>query len=157
MDRAIEKSVTIPLPRAEAWRRWTTPAGLQTFFAPDCAIALWPLTPFHVWFFPENPPGARGAEDLVLLSCLPERMLSFQWDAPPHLPEVRGHRNWVVVTFEDAAEGATRITLYHLGWRAGEQWDQAFDYFQEAWDVVLARLARSVREGPLDWTFLRNG
>jgi uncharacterized protein YndB with AHSA1/START domain len=154
MDRAIVKSVTVPLPRAEAWRRWTTKEGLQTFFAPDCAIELWPLTPFHIWFFPENPPGARGAEDLVLLSFLPERMLSFQWDAPPHLPEVRAHKNWVVVQFDDAGEGTTTLTMHHHGWKDGPQWDQAFAYFTEAWEVVLGRFARSVREGPLEGSFL---
>jgi uncharacterized protein YndB with AHSA1/START domain len=152
MDKAITKRVVVPASVAEVWRSWTTPEGLQGFFAPSCRIELWPGAPFHIHFFPDNPPGTRGAEDLELLSFLPERMLSFEWDAPPHLPEVRGHRNWVVPLFEPVDTDHTAVELHHLGWLEGEQWEQAHAYFQDAWDIVMGRFERSVSEGPIDWS-----
>ena len=81
-------------------------------------------------------------------------MLSFEWDAPPHLPEVRRHRNWVVVELEAFGPEQVQITLTHLGWLEGEQWEQAFAYFQDAWDVVIGRFERCMVEGPIDWTSL---
>jgi uncharacterized protein YndB with AHSA1/START domain len=154
MDKSIHKRVEVKASLHEVWRCWTTAQGLQGFFAPHCEIELWPGGRFEIWFFPDNPPGTRGAEDLELLSFLPDRMISFEWDAPPHLPEVRGHRNWVVVTFEALDEARVAVELHHLGWKQGEQWDQAFAYFERAWDVVLGRFERCILEGPIDWAAL---
>jgi uncharacterized protein YndB with AHSA1/START domain len=152
MDKAITKRVTVRASVEEVWRMWSSSEGLQRFFAPHCSIELWPGSPLDIWFFPDNPPGSRGAEGLMLLSFLPQRMLSFQWDAPPHLPAVRSHRNWVVVLFEALDDGQTAVELHHQGWLEGEQWDQAYAYFQDAWDIVLGRFERAVAEGPVDWT-----
>jgi hypothetical protein len=46
------------------------------------------------------------------------------------------------------------VELHHLGWKQGEQWDQAFAYFERAWDVVLGRFERCILEGPIDWAAL---
>ena len=45
------------------------------------------------------------------------------------------------------------VTLTHDGWGVGEEWDQAFDYFTNAWrDIVLPRLKRRFALGPIDWS-----
>ncbi len=152
MHKEITKRVQVEATIDQVWQRWTTKQGLQGFFAPYCEIGMWPGAKLDVWFFPDNPPGTRGAEGLEVLSFLPKRMLSFEWDAPPHLPEVRGHRNWVVLEFEQLSEQRVAVTLHHLGWKEGGQWDQAFEYFQRAWDVVMGRFEQCMAEGPIDWS-----
>lgn len=154
MHRAIVKRVEVQASLDDVWTRWTTKRGLEGFFAPNCEIELWPGGQLDIWFFPDNPPGTRGAEGLEVLSFLPQRMLSFEWDAPPHLPEVRSHRNWVVVTFEALEGGDTAVELHHLGWKQGDQWDQAFTYFDGAWEVVLGRFEQCMGRGPIDWAAL---
>ncbi len=156
MQRSIIKTVHVQADARQVWQAWSTAEGLQGFFAPHCEIDLWTGGRFEIWFFPGNPPGQRGAEGLKLLSFLPERMISFEWNAPPHLPEVRAHKNWVVVLLEPGESGGTTVTLHHLGWKQGEQWDAAFEYFDEAWEVVTGRFARSMAEGPIDWAALRS-
>ena len=32
----------------------------------------------------------------------------------------------------------TRVSLHHTGWGDGGEWDKAYDYFNKAWDNVLA-------------------
>jgi uncharacterized protein YndB with AHSA1/START domain len=86
------------------------------------------------------------------LSYLPEEILSFEWNAPPHLPNVRQEKTWVVVQFEAGSTERTRVKLTHLGWGEGEEWDQAFAYFTQAWQVVLGRLTHRFSVGPIDWT-----
>src|SRR5262249_29821112 len=44
------------------------------------------------------------------------------------------------------------VTLSHLGWGEGGQWDEAFKYFDNAWGRVLANLEKRFAEGPTDWT-----
>ncbi len=99
----------------------------------------------------EAPVGSQGGEGLKILSYLPEEMLSFEWNAPSHLPNVRQEKNWVVVQFEAESVERTRVKLTHLGWGEGEEWDQAFAYFTQTWQVVLGRLAHRFSAGPIDW------
>ncbi|MDH5745047.1 MAG: hypothetical protein OEZ52_16015, partial [Candidatus Aminicenantes bacterium] len=45
----------------------------------------------------------------------------------------------------------TRLFMCHTGWGDGKEWDDAFDYFSEAWDVILKRLEIRFESGPVDW------
>jgi hypothetical protein len=84
---------------------------------------------------------------------LPKSMLSFTWNAPPHLPKVRQQRTSVVVRFKELEKGQTKVTLTESGWGEGDEWDKAFAYFSKAWqDVVLPRLKPRFEVGPVDWS-----
>lgn len=153
-ERDILKEVVVGAPRADVWRAWTTVAGAVSFFAPSAHIELEPGGAFEIYFDPDAAPGSRGSEGMRVLSYLPGEMLSFEWNAPPRFAEARaGHeRTWVVVRLDDEPEtGATRVRLAHLGWRSGGQWEQVREYFERAWDTVLARLVRRFVSGPVDW------
>ena len=89
---------------------------------------------------------------MVVMAVQPERMLAFTWNAPPHLPSVRGQMTHVVIRMFETEEGETRVTLRHDGWGEGNEWDAAFQYFSSAWaDVVLPRLKVRFESGPVDW------
>ncbi|MBM4118049.1 hypothetical protein FJ251_09990, partial [bacterium] len=90
--RAIVREATVPIPRAEAWRAWTTAAGLRAFFAESVRIALRPGGPFEILFSEEAPEGERGAEGCTVLAFEPERLLAVSWNAPPEFPAVRQRR-----------------------------------------------------------------
>lgn len=149
-SKAITKERVVRAPLADVWRAWTTVEGARTFFAPDARIELRKGGPYEILFRPEAPPGEQGSEGCKLMAFEPERFLVFSWNAPPHMPEVRKLRTRVEVRFS-AEQDATKVTLMHTGWREGGQWDEAFAYFEEAWDVVLDRLAQRFESGPLDW------
>jgi uncharacterized protein YndB with AHSA1/START domain len=149
--RMIHKQATIPADLDAVWDAWTTPKGAETFFAPAANIELRHGGPYEIFFFPDRPPGQRGAEGTNLLSYLPQRMLSFEWSAPPKWPAIRAQRTIVVVLFEPV-EGGTLVDFHHLGWGEGEAWNEVYDYFEEAWDTIMGRLVRRFDEGPIDWT-----
>ena len=100
---------------------------------------------------PGAPPGLRGADDMRFMALQPKRMLSFDWNAPPSLPEARAQRTFVVVRLAPVDERHTRVTLHHTGWGEGGQWDQAYAYFDRAWAHVLGNLQKRFAEGPLAW------
>jgi len=149
--RAIHQEALVPAPPGEVWAAWTSTAGVTTFFAPAAKIELRPGGAYELYFDPTGAEGLRGSEGMRVLAFVPGEMLSFEWNAPPHLPEVRREKTWVVLRFAPAGVGQTRVTLDHLGWRDGAQWDQAFDYFTRAWDVVLGRLVKRFQDGPATW------
>jgi uncharacterized protein YndB with AHSA1/START domain len=150
-ERALVKTATVKAPAAEVWKAWTTAAGIKSFFAPDARIEARPGGPFEIHFNPYAKPGMKGADDMVFLALQEDRMLSFTWNAPPHLPEARGQRTSVVVRMKPAGEGATEVRLVHSGWGEGGQWDKAYEYFDGAWGRVLANLEKRFVDGPIDW------
>jgi uncharacterized protein YndB with AHSA1/START domain len=151
-DRTIVKVVTVKAPVDEVWKAWTTREGLTSFFAPDARVEARPGGPFEVYFNPYAKPGLKGADDMVVLAVQDNAMISFTWNAPPHLAEARRQRTSVVVRMKPAADGTTEVRLTHGGWGDGGQWDQAYDYFDKAWGGVLANLQKRFVEGPVDWS-----
>ena len=151
-DRAVTKTVTVQAPVEAVWKAWTTTEGIKTFFASDARVEARPGGPFEIYFNPYARPGLKGADDMVFLALQEPRMLSFTWNAPPHLPEVRGQRTSVTVRLQPAGEGRTEVRLVHTGWGDGGQWDKAYQYFDRAWGNVLANLEKRFADGPVDWT-----
>ena len=152
INRSIIKEVTIPVGIDEAWNTWTTKQGLESFFAPECHVELKLFGRYEIFFAPDAEPGDRGAENNKILAVEPYKMFSFSWDAPTSMPQVRKQRTSVVMKFKEMGEEETRVFMCHTGWGDGEEWDDAFDYFLDAWEVVLRRLKIRFEKGPIDWT-----
>jgi uncharacterized protein YndB with AHSA1/START domain len=151
-DRVIRDEVVVDADLDAVWDAWTTEAGIKSFFAPAGNIDLRVDGPYEIFFNPGGEAGSRGADGVRILAFEPKTMLSFTWNAPPHLPNVRKQWTHVVIRLEDAGEGRTRVSMVHDGWGEGEEWDKAFDYFTRAWKkLVLPRLRYRFSTGPVDW------
>jgi uncharacterized protein YndB with AHSA1/START domain len=151
-ERAIFKEVVVDAPAASAWAAWATREGIESFFAPQAVIEARPDGAYSIHFNPHAPPGSRGADDMRVLAIQRDRMISFTWNAPPQFPQVRGQRTVVIVRTEPLGAARTRVSLTHLGWGSGSEWDGAFGYFDAAWTRVLASLQKRFVDGPVDWT-----
>lgn len=151
-ERAIEKQVEIPATLDQAWEAWTTHAGITSFFAPDAKIDPQPGGAFEIYFDPAAAPGGKGADGMQFMALQPKKMLSYTWNAPPHLPQARQQRTLVIVRFEPVNDKTTRVSLHHTGWGDGGEWDQAHAYFDRAWGNVLTNLKKRFEKGPQDWT-----
>ncbi len=153
IDRVVRAEVIVEANIVDVWNTWITREGVLSFFAPECNIDPQVDGPYEMFFDLEAEPGKRGGEGVKILAVQPQKMLSFTWNAPPHLPNVRQQRTHVVVRFQQLADTKTQVTLQHDGWGEGDEWDRAFDYFSRAWqDVVLPRLVYRFAVGPVDWT-----
>jgi uncharacterized protein YndB with AHSA1/START domain len=139
-ERAIEKEIVIDAPLAQVWKAWTTPEELNRWFGADSKIDLRPGGAYEIYFDPKEKIGCNGC---IVLAVQPERMLSFTWNAPPHLSEVRPHFTHVTVRLADVDENRTRVHFRQDGWGEGGQWDETFRYFERAWlEVVLPNLQK---------------
>lgn len=156
--RGVRKQIDVPATVDRVWAAWTTGEGARTFFAPRARIDLKLLGPYELLFSDDDlePPGSRGSEGCRVLSFLPSKMLSFEWNAPPEFGDLRGRHTFVVVELEtvggpEAAEPLTRVRLTHLGFGKGVGLESLRDYFESAWWVVLTRLRERFQTGPIDW------
>lgn len=151
-ERAIVKEVVVAATPQQAWDAWTTREGITSFFAPDAKVEPRVGGAFAIYIDPTAEPGLKGADDMRFMALQPPKMLSFDWNAPPSLPEARQQRTFVVVRIEPVADGQARVTLTHTGWGDGGEWDKAYAYFDRAWGNVLGNLKKRFETGPVDWT-----
>jgi uncharacterized protein YndB with AHSA1/START domain len=151
-ERAITKQVVVKAPVDAVWNAWTTTQGVKSFFAPDARVEARPDGPFEIYMNPYAEPGMKGADNMRFLAVQPQKMISYTWNAPPSLPEARQQRTVVIVRFAPAGEGQTQVTLTHLGWGDGGEWDKAYQYFDRAWGSVLGNLQKRFVDGPIDFT-----
>lgn len=151
-ERAIDKEVVVAAPIEAVWQAWTTKAGIESFFAPEAEVDARVGGAFHIHIDPLAAPGAKGADDMRYMALQKPTMVSFDWNAPPRLAEIRQQRTFVVVRLADIDGKTTRVRLHHVGWGDGGQWDQTHAYFDRAWGNVLANLKKRFETGPVDWT-----
>jgi uncharacterized protein YndB with AHSA1/START domain len=152
VERMVRGEITVPGTLEQVWKAWTTDRGAEGFFAPECHIDLRPGGLYEIFFNPQAEPGLRGSEKMIVLAVQPMKMLSFTWNSPPELPEVRGQMTHMLVRFTTVDAEHTRVTLVHDGWGEGGQWEQAYQYFNFAWlQVVLPRLQYCFLKGPINW------
>ena len=151
-ERAIDKEIVVAATLDAVWAAWTTREGIVSFFAPDAVVDAKVGGPFQIYINPGAPAGMCGADDMRFLAVQPKKMISFDWNAPPSLPEARAQRTFVIVRFAPIDDKTTRVTLHHTGWGEGGEWDKMYAYFERAWGSVLGNLKKRFETGPMDWT-----
>ena len=150
-ERAINEKITVKANVDDVWKAWTTTEGVKSFFAPDAKVELRVDGPFEIYINPFAEPGMKGADDMRIIGFQEKKMLTFTWNAPPSLPEARKQRSVVIVRLISRGDALTDVTLHHVGWGEGGEWDKAHDYFAKSWPNVLKNLQKRFDSGPVDW------
>ena len=143
----IHHAVEVPVPPAEVFADWTDANRMQAWLGTTVRIELRIGGPYEILFVADAPEGERGSEGCRVLSYLPDQMVSFTWNAPPHHPATRSKHTWVVLQLI-AVDGGTRVELHHTGWPAGgwtdagdpvpeSPWPTTRAYFATAWQRLL--------------------
>ena len=137
--RSLVEERVIAASPARAWSDWASSEGLARWLRPAGShVELRIGGPYEIYFSMDEPEGSRGSEGCVILSYVPDEMISFTWNAPPHLA-LRATNTWVAITFTPSGAGATRVRLVHTGFLEGDDWDAYHAYFDVAWASVLDR------------------
>ena len=138
IDKVLLKERTIPAPVNEVWHAWTTKEGLEAFLCEEATVDLRPGGSYEILFSVDAPEGQRGSEGCRVVNVVPKSRLTFSWNSPPSLPEVRNSRTNVIVEFKPSEDGhETIVRLLSIGWGSGEQWEASYRYFEVAWTTVL--------------------
>jgi len=151
-DKEINLDITVKASLDDVWHAWTTTDGVKTFFSSEAKVELRPGGPFEIYFMTEAPFGSRGSEDCKILSYLPKKMLSFEWNAPPDFGDLRFIKTQVILQFEQLEAESIKITLTHIGWGKSEEWDKLYNYFDKAWTYVLGNFQKRFSDGLLDFS-----
>jgi uncharacterized protein YndB with AHSA1/START domain len=138
--RSIVLDTTVAASPQAVWEAWASQEGIETWWGPPGSnIELRVGGPFELHFDPDAGPGLMGSEGCMYLGYVPGEMISFTWNAPPHL-ELRQSHTWVVITFS-GSPAQTDVRLVHTGFGIGDNWDAYMAYFRHAWAYVLELLS----------------
>jgi uncharacterized protein YndB with AHSA1/START domain len=135
------------------WDAWTTEEGVRGFFAPECLLNPRPGGAYEMYFDPTASAGSRGGEGCRILAMQEPNLLSFTWNQPPSIPTLRSanQETHVIVWLEKIGAEVTRVYLQQDGWGTGEDWEEAYHYFDRVWQgVVLPRLKQYLENGYVD-------
>lgn len=146
-DVRIDLEIQVAARPGVVFEHWTDPTELVEWFAPKVNVELRLGGPYEMLFMPDGEPGQQGGEGCQILAWLPGELLTFSWNAPPHLPDERGQNTFVVVRM-DPGEGGTWIRLTHTGFGEGGRWDEVVEYFEDAWKSVLTSLKEHLEGAP---------
>lgn len=153
-SRRIKIIASVPAPIEQVWDLWTTPEGVTRFFGP--AVGSFGTDngePYEVLVNPDDPEGSRGNEGGTLITVDPPKRLSFTWNAPPEIPELREAEERTRVSLQLKRKGPndTLVTLTQTGFGQGDAWDRDLAYFEGAWPIVLSRLEAVCAGKVMDW------
>jgi uncharacterized protein YndB with AHSA1/START domain len=149
-ERVVRVEGNVAAPVSDVWRVWTTSEGAEEFFAQKANIKLAIGGPYEIQFDPADE--RSGTKGLKILSYAPDETISFQWNAPTEFPEVRNGGMWVVAQMRPVDAYTTHVTITHLGWKRGPEWDKAYAHFQRGWSELMDRLQKRFTDGPIDWS-----
>jgi len=145
--RSFVKEAVIQAPVSAVYAAWSDGEVFPRVYGPDrpelAANIDLAIGGRYEWLWD----GELGSNGCQVLSYIPDRMISFSWNAPPSQPESRAKHTWVVVEFEAVDEGegdATKLTLTHVGFGKAEHWDETYEYFSAAWPHVLEQFRQNL-------------
>lgn len=144
-EKSLVFEVTIPAPQAAVWQAFATSGGLSTWLTPGAVVDLRNGGEWTAHF----PGGSTGGG--TILSFIPQREMTISAMAPEQFPTVRTERT--IARFEFVAKGeSTVVRLVQTGWKAGAEWDRAYDYLAQGNAQLIETLLRRFVSGPIDWT-----
>ena len=138
----VRSSVTVKLPREEAFRLFTERIGswwpMQGHSVYDGEASEVTLEPHVGGRFYESAANGRTSDWGVVTIWEPVDRVAVTW----HPGDEEELATLVDVTFSDAPEGGTQVELLHTGWEVlGEAAAQAASNYQSGWARVLGRYA----------------
>ena len=148
--RLMELSTVIAAPRAVLWRSLTDAEEMKKWTTP---VAFNDIRPGGMMETSYDKKAQRGDANNIkneVVAVEPERLLVFRnVQAPQGLPG-RDRIGKVVtsIRFEDAPGGATRVTLWQVGYDGGEADKVLWDFFHTGNAYVLAEMDHTYGKGP---------
>ncbi|OCA84208.1 hypothetical protein A8F94_15950 [Bacillus sp. FJAT-27225] len=86
----------------------------------------------------------------TVTKIVPEKTLQFTWKGPDPFNSLmnRGHElTEVKVSLDAVGPTETKVSIEHSGFNRSKEWDEAFNWHQNAWTGVLSSLKSAIETG----------
>lgn len=149
MEAVIHRSARVACSPRRAYAYFTQSGLLERFFTVKANVEPRIGGKYELDWDPENTP-EQSTVGCKITALAEKRLLAFDWRGPPPHSKVMNDADpltHVVLAFAPIAgdeDARTDVQLIHTGWRSGEKWQAARDYFDRAWTMVLEALVEEV-------------
>ena len=152
MDRIIKQGARLRCDVHRAFEMFTVDELVQSWLAPLAEIEPRQGGKYELFWDLEN----RGHDSTIgckVTAIEQDRFLCFEWKGPRqyrHFMNDADPLTHVVVFFvpsTEASEAVTEVFVIHSGWRSSGEWEEARQWFDRAWRVVLEQLEHRVHTG----------
>lgn len=78
---------------------------------------------------------------------VPDRLLAFEWKGPKqydHFMNSADPLTHVAVSFVPTSHSTTELHLVHSGWRGSPEWEEARQWFANAWKQAFGELKNKI-------------
>jgi uncharacterized protein YndB with AHSA1/START domain len=152
VDRIIQQRARLRCDVRRAFEMFTVNEEVQSWLAPLANIEPRHGGKYELFWDPEN----REQDSTIgcrVTAIEPDRFLCFEWKGPTqfrHFMNDADPLTHVVVFFvpsTEDSEAGTEVFVIHSGWRSSGEWEEARQWFDRAWRVVLEQLEHQVNTG----------
>jgi len=144
VDRIISHSVTLNCSADIAFDYFTNNDLLIKWLPKKSNVELKVGGQYELFFDPDDPDKTNNSTfGCKILAFEKPIYLNVEWrgniDQKEFMNNVRPLTN-VTVIFTELEAKITKVTLLHTGWRPGEDWEGARDFFDKGWAGELKEL-----------------
>lgn len=147
-EETMRLEKTIPAGKELAWYAWTISDRVTKWFSPEANIDPRVGGAYELFFDPSNH-DHMSTKGCKVIDLREKELLQFTWKGPDDFAPTMNRDDAltkVTVTFE-AIGDATKVTVEHIGWGEGEEWEKARNWHKVAWTQVLDSLYQVFESG----------
>lgn len=131
------------------WYAWTISERVSEWFAPETFIEPEIGGAYGLYFIPENKTG-MNINGCKVIKLVAQRELHFTWKGPEQFADIMNQDNsltHVKVNFHEVNKSSTKVSVEHVGFKATENWLEAYKWHEMAWSGVLSSLKSALENG----------
>ena len=145
MDKIIHRSASLRCDTQKAFEMFTQNKHLEKWLTQKADVEPRIGGKYELFWNPKDREN-DSTMGCKILAVHPNKFLSFEWKGPKQfkhfMNEVRPLTN--VVVFFIPCQEHTEVHILHTGWRETPEWEEARQWFDNAWVMSLSELQRYI-------------
>lgn len=143
--RVLRIETVVLVSTEEVWKAWTIPQELSEWIAPVVAIDLKIGGTISTNYDQKAAIGAAGTIRLPIINYIEKQLITLKVNLNEKFPKsVRDEDQNLqeIVQVVDLGDGKTKVVSSMVGWGAGKDWDQTYEFFARGNEWTYRQLAK---------------
>jgi uncharacterized protein YndB with AHSA1/START domain len=144
-ERVLRIETVVPISTEEVWKAWTIPQELREWIAPVVAIDLRVGGTISTNYDQKATIGDAGTIRLPIINYIEKQLITLKVYLNEKFPKSTrydDHNLQEIVQIVDLGDGNTKVVSSMVGWGAGRDWDQTYDFFARGNEWTYRQLAK---------------
>ena len=144
-DRVLRIETVVPVSVERVWKAWTSPQDLSKWIAPVVAIDLRIGGSISTNYDQKATIGEAGTIRLPIINYIEKQLITLKVNLNEKFPKsARDEDQYLqeIVQIADLGNGKTKVVSSMVGWGAGKDWDQTYDFFARGNEWTYRELAK---------------